>query len=171
MSQHVPSPEATEIDRLIATVVEQQSRLQLERFDNDDAWRLGCLLVELGQERGLPIAVDIRRHGHQLFHASLPGTVPDNDSWIARKARTVDRFGVPSYLVGLRHRRKGTEFGEDGGLDLRDYAAHGGAFPLTLRDVGVIGTVTVSGLAQADDHALVVEALEMFLTPDPEATR
>ena len=43
------------------------------------------------------------------------------------------------------------------------FAAHGGSFPITVRDVGVIGTVTVSGLPQAQDHALVVEALQTFL--------
>ena len=37
--------------------------------------------------------------------------------------------------------------------------------PGTGVDVGVVGVVTVSGLPQADDHALVVEALERFLGP------
>jgi uncharacterized protein (UPF0303 family) len=32
-----------------------------------------------------------------------------------------------------------------------------------VRDVGVVGTVTVSGLPQAADHALVVEVLRTFL--------
>ena len=35
--------------------------------------------------------------------------------------------------------------------------------PVRVADVGVVGTVTVAGLAQADDHALVVEALRTFL--------
>ena len=35
--------------------------------------------------------IDIRRHGHQLFHAALPGTTPDNDRWIERKIRVVER--------------------------------------------------------------------------------
>ena len=35
--------------------------------------------------------------------------------------------------------------------------------PVRIRDVGVVGTVTVSGLPQVQDHALVVEAMEGVL--------
>ena len=49
--------DVTEMDRAIAEVTAEQQRLQLTHFDNDDAWQLGCLLVELGRERGLPIVV------------------------------------------------------------------------------------------------------------------
>lgn len=145
---------------LIAEVEDQQRRLVLRHFDHDDAWALGCLLVELARERELPIVVDIRRNGHQLFHASLAGTTPDNDSWVERKIRVVDRFGAPSFLLGLRARAAGTTFPEQSGLAVQDYAAHGGCFPLTVRGVGPVGTVTVSGLPEELDHALVVEALE-----------
>jgi uncharacterized protein (UPF0303 family) len=44
------------------------------------------------------------------------------------------------------------------------YATHGGAFPLRICNVGVIGTITVSGLPQADDYAFVVESIDRFLT-------
>jgi uncharacterized protein (UPF0303 family) len=44
-------------------------------------------------------------------------------------------------------------------LPAADYASHGGAFPIALAATGVIGSVTVSGLPQRDDHELVVEAL------------
>ena len=154
---------APDYPHLIRTVEEQQQRLQLSTFDHDDAWALGCLLVELGQERSLPITVDIRRNGHQLFHAALAGTTPDNDTWVERKTRVVTRFGAPSYLIGLRAKAKGSTFEQDSGLHVQEYAAHGGSFPITIRGVGIVGTVTVSGLPQAEDHALVVEALEAFL--------
>jgi uncharacterized protein (UPF0303 family) len=48
-------------------------------------------------------------------------------------------------------------------LDPDLYAAHGGAFPVNVRGVGVVGTVAVSGLPQLEDHALVVEVLAEFL--------
>jgi uncharacterized protein (UPF0303 family) len=153
-----------DVHTLIAELERQEQRLQFTRFDNDDAWRLGCLIVALAKERQLPIAVDIRRHGHQLFHAALPGTAPDNDVWIERKTRVVDRFGAASYLIGRRLSAKGHTLDQSQGVDPAHYAAHGGSFPVRIRDVGVVGTITVSGLPQADDHALVVEAVEKFLT-------
>jgi uncharacterized protein (UPF0303 family) len=152
-----------ELAALIEQLTEQQDRLQFERFTNDDAWDLGTLLVGIGRDRGLVIAVDIRRNGHQLFHAALAGTTPDNDSWIERKIAVVNRFGDSSFLVGRRLAQRGKVLDEASGLEPIRYAAHGGSFPIIVRDVGVVGTVTVSGLPQADDHALVVEALETFL--------
>jgi len=40
-----------------------------------------------------------------------------------------------------------------------DYAPHGGAFPVRIRGSLPIGTITVSGLPQIDDHALVVAVI------------
>ena len=151
------------MDDLIAELVAQEERLRFTRFDNDDAWTLGSLLVRLGKERGLPITIDIRRHGHQLFHAALPGTAPDNDRWIERKVRVVERLNASSFLVGRRMAAKGQAMDAAYGVDPADFATHGGAFPIRIVDVGVVGVVTVSGLPQADDHALVVEALGLFL--------
>ncbi|MGC0377076.1 heme-degrading domain-containing protein [Streptomyces sp. SAI-229] len=142
----------------------QERRLVLPRFTYDDAWALGSLLVEMARERQAPVAIDIHRAGQQLFHAALPGSAPDNDAWIARKRRVVERYGSASYLVGARHRAKGTTFEASSRLDPDTYAAHGGSFPLTVEGAGVIGAVTVSGLPQLQDHQLVVEALEHFLT-------
>ena len=147
-------------DELVATLEEQERRLQLEGFSPDDAWELGTLLVELARERGHAVTVDVRRPGHVLFHVALEGTTPDNDVWVERKVRVVERFHASSYLVGRRLAAKDRTLGPDQGVDPALFAAHGGAFPVRVRGVGVVGSVTVSGLAQADDHALVVEALE-----------
>jgi uncharacterized protein (UPF0303 family) len=145
---------------LAAQLEDQERRLRLHGFDNDDAWGLGSRLVDLARARGDAVTIDIRRGGQQLFHAALAGTTPDNDAWIERKVRVVERFAASSYLVGQRYRDQGTTFEQSSHLDPARYAAHGGAFPLYVYGVGVVGTVTVSGLPQAEDHALVVEALE-----------
>jgi uncharacterized protein (UPF0303 family) len=158
------APDATVLST-ISEIEDQEGALVFTRFDNDDAWRLGCLLVGLARERGLGVTIDIRRGTQQLFHAALPGTTADNDEWVQRKARVVQRFGASSYLVGLRSTASGSPFAvRRDDLPAALFAAHGGSFPIRIVDVGVVGAVTVSGLPQADDHALVVEALGVFLS-------
>ena len=147
-------------EELVKQLERQEQELVFTRFDNEDAWRLGALLWELAGDR--PVAIDIRRGTQQLFHAALPGAVADNDRWIERKVRVVERFGASSYLVGRRLAAKGQELNAGMGLDPAEYAAHGGAFPVRIGNVGIVAVVTVSGLPQADDHALVVEALTRF---------
>ena len=147
----------------IASIEADERELEFTTFTNDDAWQLGCVLVELASDRELPITIDIRRGTQQLFHAARPGSTADNDSWIERKVRVVERFGASSYLVGLRSKARGTTFNQQFDLPLQQFAAHGGSFPVRVRGVGVVGAITVSGLPQADDHALVVEAVRSFL--------
>lgn len=147
----------------IPELEEQERRLTLPHFTHDDAWALGTLLVDMAREQAAPVAIDIRRGGQQLFHAALPGSTPDNDAWIDRKRRVVERYGSSSYLVGSRFRAKGTTFEESSRLDPDTYAAHGGAFPIAVEGAGVVGTVVVSGLPQIEDHAMVVAALERFI--------
>lgn len=145
---------------LIEELERQERELVLARFDHEDAWRLGSLLVAMAA--GKPVAIDIRRGAQQLFHAALPGAVADNDRWIERKVRVVERFGASSYLVGRRLAAKGQQLDAGMGVNPADYAAHGGAFPIRIKDVGIVAVVTVSGLPQAEDHALVVEAVTRF---------
>jgi uncharacterized protein (UPF0303 family) len=143
----------------LAELAADEEELQFTRFTNDDAWDLGTALVARAREQQLPVAVDVSRNGQQLFHAALAGTSADNDSWIRRKAAVVDRFGHSSLYVGQRSREAGTTFEAEFGLDPERYAAHGGAFPVLVRDVGPVGVVVVSGLPQVEDHRLVVAVL------------
>jgi uncharacterized protein (UPF0303 family) len=140
-----------------------EDELQFARFDNVTAWELGQALVAAARDGGLAVTVDIRRGDQQLFHAALPGTAADNDAWIERKNRVVRRFGHSSFHVGTSLRRDGVTIAERFLLDEAEYAPHGGAFPVIVRDVGVVGTVTVSGLPQEEDHRLVVDTLRAFL--------
>src|SRR3954465_9656644 len=144
-------------EELVKELERQERELVFTRFDNEDAWGLGSLLVS--RSAGRPVAIDIRRGAQQRFHAALDGAVADNDRWIERKVRIVERFGVSSFLFGRRLAAQGKELNPGMGLAPAEYAAHGGAFPVRIRNVGIVAVVTVSGLPQAEDHALVVEAL------------
>jgi uncharacterized protein (UPF0303 family) len=141
----------------------QEQSLLFSSFTNDDAIGLGMRLVEIGRAESLAITVDVRRGNQQLFHAALAGTSADNDGWVERKVRLVQRVGMSSYRMGCQLRVSGRSLSEALLLNEHDYAAHGGAFPIVVNNVGLVGVVTVSGLPQREDHALVVRVLREWL--------
>jgi len=144
----------------------QESELIFPKFDFEIAWQIGARLRDIGVTRRFPIVVDVRYFGQPLFYSALPGSVPDNAEWIRRKSNTVARFHRSSYRVGLTLQQDGTTLFDRYALASTDYASHGGAFPVHVKDAGVIGSIGVSGLPQRDDHELVVEALCLALNRD-----
>jgi uncharacterized protein (UPF0303 family) len=145
-----------------AAIAAQERQLVFPHFDPHTAWSLGSRLRALAEERKAPVVIDIRRFGdphQQLFYAALPGTTPDNARWVLRKSKVVARFHRSSYAMGLALQEQGVTFAAKYALPDEEYATHGGAFPITVANAGLIGCVTVSGLPQRVDHELVVEGI------------
>ncbi|TCT37328.1 uncharacterized protein (UPF0303 family) [Martelella mediterranea] len=150
----------TETENMVAG---QEERLIFPAFSEDDAWELGQRLVARAHSHNASVVIDIRTQDRMLFHAALSGTAPANDLWARRKSNVVFHFQRSSYAVELEHKRKGVSIGPEIGLDIKDYADHGGSFPVRVKETGVVAAITVSGLASADDHGLIVSVLEEFL--------
>jgi uncharacterized protein (UPF0303 family) len=151
------------MDDILKQLLQEEEELQFTRFDEEIAWQIGCQLVELAQSKGHAVAIDITRVNHQLFHASLHGTSADNDEWIKRKVRLVYRFGHSSYYMGQLLRSKDKTIEQAYLIPESEYGAHGGCFPVIVKGTGMVGTITVSGLPQEEDHKLVVEAIRNYL--------
>lgn len=150
----------------IEIIRRQELVLRFASFNEDEAWRLGGILREMAVAQGLPMVIDIRIGARVLFYAALAGSVADNAEWVRRKVNTVLRFGKSSYRVGREFQLSGKGFDVAEGIDPRDFANHGGGFPLHLAGTGVVGAVTVSGVPQRQDHELVVAGIAAFLEVD-----
>ena len=142
----------------IAELEAEFARLELERFDEARALRLGQILVDMALAGKMPVVVDIRTADRTLFHAALPGSAPLNDLWARRKSNVALVFQLPSLLVGQRNREKDESLDRHG-LPAEDYADHGGAVPIRVTGAGVVAVATVSGLPQVEDHRLVIRAI------------
>lgn len=141
-------------------------------FTTEDIWALGGLLRERLLPNPAPVVISILLPSSPtprvLFYtATHSGTAPDNDIWVSRKAKTVFRFGVPTWLMHVKFSGNEKAFAEKYGLGPEEaggYAIHGGAVPIRVQGVeGVVGCVVVSGLKQDEDHGVVVEVLEQYL--------
>lgn len=148
---------------LLEEITAQERELVFDRFAGEDAWALGCLLVDEAWKRKARVAIDIRRPNHILFHAALEGATPDNDEWIRRKSNVVFRFGKASFAVGIALALANTSIDQKYYVSPMEFSPHGGAFPIRVRGCGIVACVTVSGLPQEEDHALVVACLRKFL--------
>lgn len=154
------------MDDILKQLLQEEQELQFANFNEVTAWQIGNQLVERATNAGLPVAIDITRGNHQLFHASLQGTSADNDEWIKRKVRLVYRFGHSSFYMGQLLKSKGKRIEEAYLVSENVYAPHGGCFPVIVKGTGLIGTITVSGLPQEEDHKLVVQTIREFLTQE-----
>ncbi len=152
------------MDDILKQLLQEEQELQFINFNEDTAWAIGSRLVEWSSSRNLPVTIDITRGAHQLFHASLRGTSIDNDEWIKRKVRLVYRSGHSSFYIGQLLKSKGQSIEEAYLLSEQEYAPHGGCFPIIVKETGVIGTITVSGLTQEEDHKLVIQVIRDYLT-------
>jgi uncharacterized protein (UPF0303 family) len=134
-------------------------------FDESDAWQLGQSLRASAQQLGASVAIDIRRGDDCLFFTAMPGTTPANADWARRKRNLVNLLQSSSYVNGLLI-RLGTVNPEFMALPTRDFAWAGGCFPIRVTGSGVVGTITVSGLPQREDHKLVVDTISDYLGVD-----
>ncbi len=154
------------MDDLLKQLLQEEQELQFPHFNETTAWQLGRQMVEHAMRENLAVTIDISHGEQQLFHVSLNGTSADNDEWVKRKVRLVKRFGHSSYYMGQLLKSKGKTIEESYLIPESEYAAHGGCFPIIVKETGMIGTVTVSGLPQEEDHKLVVKSIREFLAKE-----
>jgi uncharacterized protein (UPF0303 family) len=146
----------------LAKISKQESLLVFPKFDESIAWEVGSLLRAAAEVVGQPVVIDIRRGDDCLFFVAMPGTTPANADWARRKRNLVNLLQESSYALGLR-REMGQDIVSFMSLDYRNFASHGGCFPIRVAGAGMVGTITVSGLPQREDHKLVIDVLSEFL--------
>lgn len=141
------------------------SSLVFEHFTTEDAWLLGSALRTRLLPISTPVVIDISlaNQNQCLFHTCThPGVMPDNDCWVARKRKTVLRWGCSTWYMHCKFGGDEVAFREKYGLgnSAGEYAIHGGGVPIRVTGVeGVVAVAVVSGLKQDEDHAVVVEAI------------
>ena len=70
-------------------LLEHERSTTLISLNNEDALAIGKLATEIGISRNLPIAIQVQIGEWIVYKAALPGTKPENDGWIKRKANVV----------------------------------------------------------------------------------
>jgi uncharacterized protein (UPF0303 family) len=144
-------------------LLKEEQLLVLPDLSQKSAIEIGEIAKSLGTQRSLPIAVEVRVGDWIVYHASLPGSSPENDWWIGRKARVVKLKQHSSMFERVLAEEQGIDWHKENNLLDETHAIHGGGLPLITKEDGCVGVLIISGLPQVDDHLLGVEVLTEFL--------
>jgi uncharacterized protein (UPF0303 family) len=144
-------------------LLNEEQILTLPTLDLAGALEIGEIAKSLGVVRNLPIATEVRLGDWIIYHASLPGSSPENDRWIVRKARVVLLKHHSTMYERVSAEERGVDWHKENNLLDETHAIHGGGLPLITKDDGFVGVLLISGLPQVEDHLLGVEVLTEFL--------
>ena len=151
------------ISFLSSDLLKEEAILTLPALSVSDAVEIGEIAKSFGTQRSLPIAVEVRVGDWAVYHASLPGSTPENDWWIGRKARVVKLKKHSTMYERVSAQERGVDWHKENNLLDETHAIHGGGLPLITKDDGFVGVLLISGLPQVEDHLLGVEVLTEFL--------
>jgi uncharacterized protein (UPF0303 family) len=143
-------------------LLEEESLLQLPSLTNSNAVEIGEIATTLGNQRRVPITVQVRIGDWIVFHACLEGSKPENDWWISRKVAVVMLKQHSTMYERVSAEERGVDWHKENNLQDETHAIHGGAIPLITAE-GFKGTLIISGLPQVEDHLFAVEVLIEFL--------
>ena len=143
-------------------LLEEEFLLKLPSLKNSDAIEIGSIAATLGNQRRVPITVQVRIGERVVFHASLEGSKPENDWWISRKVAVVLLKQHSTMYERVSAEERGVDWHKENNLKDETHAIHGGALPLITAD-GFKGILIISGLPQVEDHLFAVEVLTEFL--------
>jgi uncharacterized protein (UPF0303 family) len=97
------------------------------------------------------------------FSRLASGFSPENDTWIARKARVVLATGHSTIFERVLAEEQGIDWYFSTGLSEETHAVHGGGLALNVKGLGFAGVLLISGLPQVEDHLLGVEVIAEYL--------
>ena len=141
----------------------EEEILTLPSFSAKEGLEIGEIAKSLGSARNLPIATEVRISDWIIYHVSLPGSTPENDWWMSRKARTVMLKRHSTMYERVSAEERGVDWHKENNLPDETHAIHGGGLPLITKKDGFVGVLLISGLPQVEDHLLGVEVLTEFL--------
>ena len=143
-------------------LLEEEQMLRLPSLTNSDAVQIGEIATTLGNQRKVPIAIQVRIGDWIDFHASLQGSKPENEWWINRKVAVVKLKQHSTMYERVFAEERRVDWHKENNLQDETHAIHGGALPLITNE-GFKGILIISGLPQVEDHLFAVEVLTEFL--------
>ena len=162
MLDNLPPP-----SRNVAELTREEKSFTFVHFTCEHAWVIGNILRNTLRSADAAALIHISFANQTLFHSpSLPGMMPDHETWVQRKRNTVLRWGHSTWHLSCQYDGDYKRFAEHhamSGEEWAKYTIEGGGFPVFVKGVeGCVGAIVVSGLDSEKAHTIVVKAVEEY---------
>lgn len=155
--------------RSLDDLAREERSFTFSHFTCEHAWVIGNILRNALRTADATAIIHISLGSRQiLFHApSMPGMMPDDETWVARKRATVLRWGHSTWYMGCRFDHDEKELASYHGLadgESGAYTIEGGGYPVFVKGVeGVVGAIVLAGLEDGEKaHQMLVKTLEEY---------
>lgn len=95
----------------------------------------------------------------KLVNEIKKSTSSENNMWINKKLNTVEAFDHSTFYKKAVYAGNEVKFYQDTGFSPKEFTIGGGGFPIFVKDVGVVGSLIISGLTDFEDHQLAYDSL------------
>ena len=136
-----------DIKKLMAEIEYQEKMLVFDHFNSQVAWELG----ELIHKRSKVWCFDIRVFDTKLLHYISDGFGPNADRWLEGKYNSVKQIKHASLYFFCRLKLNPDRTPESYFMPTGECGARGGGFPIIVKNVGVIGALSITG---GTDHIM-----------------
>jgi uncharacterized protein (UPF0303 family) len=155
-----PSQDLSELAR-------QEKSFTFAHFTSEHAWVIGNILRNTLRAAESAALIHISFANQTLFHSpSLPGMMPDHETWVQRKRNAVLRWGHSTWYMSCQFGGDYKSFAEYhamSGDEWSKYTIEGGGHPVFVKGVeGCVGAIVLVGVPSEQAHCMVVRAIEEY---------
>ncbi len=154
-----------DFEQLFAKTLNQEQLFILDHFSKTDALNLGMLIHKFAQDRKQSVSLEIEIGRQVVFKFSHPSATPNNDLWVMRKRNMVHIRQMSSLRAFALLNKNKQDMKKDWFLSQKKFVACGGGFPINIKNVGIIGSICVSGVPPMDhydDHQLIIDSMQKY---------
>lgn len=153
--------------QIIAELAREEKSFTFAHFTCEHAWVIGNILRNTLRAADTSALIHISFAKQTLFHSpSLPGMMPDHETWVQRKRSTVLRWGHSTWYMSWQFDGDYKRFAEHhamSGDEWAKFTIEGGGYPVFVKGVeGCVGAIVVAGLDGEQAHGVIVKAVEEY---------
>jgi uncharacterized protein (UPF0303 family) len=153
--------------RQLPELVREEKSFTFAHFTCEHAWVIGNILRNTLRSADVSALIHISLANQTLFHSpSLPGMMPDHETWVQRKRHTVLRWGHSTWHMSCQFDGDYKRFAEHhamSGDEWAKYTIEGGGYPIFVKGVeGCVGAIVIAGLDGEQAHMVIVKAVDEY---------